>query len=148
MNTKWTFVLKVLNIQEENMRCVLERFHNDLKLLNNPTKTLKSEGFYKTNKVRYAWLFYTSPVCAYRTHFIGTYIAWVASLSALYDCFSYFDRNISLKRGAVVMVPLGKAHFLGLFTQGSWINELLPWYNWNNVENGIKPKWTNCPWSG
>ena len=33
------------------MRCVLERFQNDLKLLVQPTKTLKSEGFFKTNKV-------------------------------------------------------------------------------------------------
>lgn len=33
------------------MRCVLERFQNDLKLLVHPGKTLKSEGFFKTNKV-------------------------------------------------------------------------------------------------
>ena len=28
----------------------------------------------------------------------------------------------------------------GLFTQGSWISELSLWYNWNNVESGVKPK--------
>ena len=33
------------------MRVVLERFQNDLKLLQVPNKTLKSEGFFKTNKV-------------------------------------------------------------------------------------------------
>ena len=33
------------------MQCVLERFQNDLKLLMQGGKTLKSEGFFKTNKV-------------------------------------------------------------------------------------------------
>ena len=42
---------QILDLQETNMRCVLERFQNDLKLLLQPTKTLKSEGFFKTNKV-------------------------------------------------------------------------------------------------
>lgn len=44
-------VAQILDLQEPNMRCVLERFQNDLKLLVQPTKTLKSEGFFKTNKV-------------------------------------------------------------------------------------------------
>jgi ubiquitin carboxyl-terminal hydrolase 47 len=46
-----TLVAQVLALNEEDMRCVLERFHNDLKLLHMPNKTLKSEGFFKTNKV-------------------------------------------------------------------------------------------------
>ena len=42
---------QILDLQEPNMRVVLERFQNDLKLLQVPNKTLKSEGFFKTNKV-------------------------------------------------------------------------------------------------
>lgn len=34
-----------------HMRCVLERFHNDLRYLWMPQKTLKAEGFFKSNKV-------------------------------------------------------------------------------------------------
>ncbi|KAJ8315138.1 hypothetical protein KUTeg_007288 [Tegillarca granosa] len=41
----------VLNVPDTYMRCVLERFHNDLKYLNVPNKTLKSEGFFRSNKV-------------------------------------------------------------------------------------------------
>ncbi|KAL4232665.1 Ubiquitin carboxyl-terminal hydrolase 47 [Mactra antiquata] len=44
-------ISQVLGLKDANMRCVLERFHNDLKLLFSPMKTLKSEGFFKTNKV-------------------------------------------------------------------------------------------------
>ncbi|KAK3608441.1 hypothetical protein CHS0354_035441 [Potamilus streckersoni] len=44
-------VSQVLNIPETNMRCVLERFHSDLRLLSIPNKTLKTEGFFKSNKV-------------------------------------------------------------------------------------------------
>ncbi|XP_053398003.1 ubiquitin carboxyl-terminal hydrolase 47-like isoform X2 [Mercenaria mercenaria] len=46
-----TLVSQVLGLKQDDMRCVLERFHNDLKLLYMPNKTLKSEGFFKTNKV-------------------------------------------------------------------------------------------------
>jgi hypothetical protein len=34
------------------MRCVLERFHSDLRFLAVPNKTLKAEGFFKSNKVK------------------------------------------------------------------------------------------------
>ncbi|WAR06828.1 UBP47-like protein [Mya arenaria] len=44
-------IRQVLGFEDDGMRCVLERFHNDLKLLTVPQKTLKSEGFFKTNKV-------------------------------------------------------------------------------------------------
>ncbi|CAL1532778.1 unnamed protein product [Lymnaea stagnalis] len=42
---------KVFDLPAANMRCVLERFHNDLRPLVEPAKTLKAEGFYKSNKV-------------------------------------------------------------------------------------------------
>lgn len=44
-------VAEVLSVSEDKMRCVLERFHNDLKFLSVPNKTLKAEGFFKSNKV-------------------------------------------------------------------------------------------------
>ncbi|XP_062581808.1 ubiquitin carboxyl-terminal hydrolase 47-like [Saccostrea cucullata] len=44
-------VAKVLGVSVAQMRCVLERFHNDLKFLSVPNKTLKTEGFFKSNKV-------------------------------------------------------------------------------------------------
>ena len=44
--------LQVLGLPADSMRLVLERFHNDLRLLTNPSKTLKAEGFFKSNKVR------------------------------------------------------------------------------------------------
>lgn len=44
-------VSEVLDVPVTNMRCVLERFHNDLRYLWMPHKTLKSEGFFKSNKV-------------------------------------------------------------------------------------------------
>lgn len=40
-----------LKCQECQMRCVLERFHSDLRFLAVPNKTLKAEGFFKSNKV-------------------------------------------------------------------------------------------------
>ena len=43
--------LQVLGLPTTNVRLVFERFHNDLRPLNNPNKTLKSEGFFKSNKV-------------------------------------------------------------------------------------------------
>nr|KAG5708872.1 hypothetical protein BaRGS_009281 [Batillaria attramentaria] len=42
---------KVVGLPNGNMRLVLERFHNDLRLLTTPAKTLKAEGFFKSNKV-------------------------------------------------------------------------------------------------
>ncbi|ESP03989.1 hypothetical protein LOTGIDRAFT_206027 [Lottia gigantea] len=44
-------VSQKLNLPAENMRVVFERFHNDLRLLTVPNKTLKAEGFFKSNKV-------------------------------------------------------------------------------------------------
>ncbi|OWF37661.1 ubiquitin carboxyl-terminal hydrolase 47-like [Mizuhopecten yessoensis] len=44
-------VSEVLDVPVTNMRCVLERFHNDLRYLWMPHKTLKAEGFFKSNKV-------------------------------------------------------------------------------------------------
>ncbi|XP_069079700.1 ubiquitin carboxyl-terminal hydrolase 47 isoform X1 [Pleurodeles waltl] len=44
-------VSKATNLPVENMRLVLERCYNDLRLLNVPNKTLKSEGFFRSNKV-------------------------------------------------------------------------------------------------
>lgn len=46
-----TLTSQVLNLPIDKSRFVLEKFHNDLKLLHTPNKTLKSEGFFKTNKV-------------------------------------------------------------------------------------------------
>ncbi|BFZ09544.1 hypothetical protein BsWGS_12583 [Bradybaena similaris] len=42
---------QVLGCPSANMRCVLEKFPNDLWLLTDPLKTLKAEGFNKSNKV-------------------------------------------------------------------------------------------------
>ncbi|KAH9503711.1 Ubiquitin carboxyl-terminal hydrolase 47, partial [Bulinus truncatus] len=42
---------QMLGYPAATMRCVLERFHNDLRPLVEPSKTLKAEGFYKSNKV-------------------------------------------------------------------------------------------------
>lgn len=44
-------VSQILGLPTTSMRLVLEKFHNDLRLLTNPNKTLKSEGFFKSNKV-------------------------------------------------------------------------------------------------
>ena len=38
-------------LSAENMRVVLERCYNDLRLLYVPNKTLKAEGFFRSNKV-------------------------------------------------------------------------------------------------
>lgn len=46
-----TLLSKVLSLPRSSMRLVLERFHNDLRLLITPAKTLKAEGFFKSNKV-------------------------------------------------------------------------------------------------
>ncbi|XP_028914992.1 ubiquitin carboxyl-terminal hydrolase 47 isoform X3 [Ornithorhynchus anatinus] len=44
-------VSKALLLPTETMRIVLERCYNDLRLLNVPSKTLKAEGFFRSNKV-------------------------------------------------------------------------------------------------
>ena len=31
-------------------------------------------------------------------------------------------------------------HISKIFTQGALINEMPPWYNWNYVENSVKPQ--------
>ncbi len=50
------FVLQVLGVDAENMRVVLEKYYynNELRLLSVPNKTLKNEGFLRSNKVRFA----------------------------------------------------------------------------------------------
>ncbi|KAG7164653.1 Ubiquitin carboxyl-terminal hydrolase 47-like [Homarus americanus] len=40
-----------LNLNPDTMRVVLERYYNDLRPLTTDTKTLKMEGFYRSNKV-------------------------------------------------------------------------------------------------
>lgn len=44
-------VSNILKCPVDQMRCVLERFHSDLRFLAVPNKTLKAEGFFKSNKV-------------------------------------------------------------------------------------------------
>ncbi|XP_046546344.1 LOW QUALITY PROTEIN: ubiquitin carboxyl-terminal hydrolase 47-like [Haliotis rubra] len=44
-------VTQTLELESTEMTCVLERFHNDLRPLTVPNKTLKAEGFFKSNKV-------------------------------------------------------------------------------------------------
>lgn len=44
-------VASILQCDVDKMRCVLERFHSDLRFLAVPNKTLKAEGFFKSNKV-------------------------------------------------------------------------------------------------
>ena len=40
-----------LSVSPHDVRCVIERYYNTLKLLDVPSKTLLMEGFQKTNKV-------------------------------------------------------------------------------------------------
>ena len=40
-----------LAVAPQNVRCVIERYYNTLKLLDVPSKSLLVEGFQKTNKV-------------------------------------------------------------------------------------------------
>ncbi|RUS84034.1 hypothetical protein EGW08_008212 [Elysia chlorotica] len=42
---------KVMGVSTEHMRLVLDRFHSGLQPLTDPQRTLKAEGFYKSNKV-------------------------------------------------------------------------------------------------
>ncbi|XP_005108001.1 ubiquitin carboxyl-terminal hydrolase 47 [Aplysia californica] len=42
---------QILGYPAANMRCVLERFHNELRPLSELQKTLKAEGFYKSHKL-------------------------------------------------------------------------------------------------
>ncbi len=44
-------VAKVLDVPLASMRCVRECYYNDLRLLANPSRTLRIEGFIKSNKV-------------------------------------------------------------------------------------------------
>ena len=54
---------QVLGVGDANLCCVLERFHTDLKRLTAPKKTLKSEGFFKTNKVTLIGLLVVDTSC-------------------------------------------------------------------------------------
>ena len=46
--------LQILSVDAEKMRVVLEKYYynNELRLLTVPNKTLKSEGFLRSNKVK------------------------------------------------------------------------------------------------
>uniref|UniRef100_A0A671XKJ1 Ubiquitin carboxyl-terminal hydrolase 47 n=1 Tax=Sparus aurata TaxID=8175 RepID=A0A671XKJ1_SPAAU len=44
-------IAQATGLSAENMRVVLERCYNDLRLLYVPNKTLKAEGFFRSNKV-------------------------------------------------------------------------------------------------
>lgn len=44
-------ISKATHLPAEPMRIVLERCYNDLRLLSMPSKTLKAEGFFRSNKV-------------------------------------------------------------------------------------------------
>ncbi|KAH0502829.1 Ubiquitin carboxyl-terminal hydrolase 47 [Microtus ochrogaster] len=44
-------ISKASHLPAESMRIVLERCYNDLRLLSVPSKTLKAEGFFRSNKV-------------------------------------------------------------------------------------------------
>ncbi|XP_061466402.1 ubiquitin carboxyl-terminal hydrolase 47 isoform X2 [Rhineura floridana] len=44
-------ISKTIHLPAETMRVVLERCYNDLRLLNVANKTLKAEGFFRSNKV-------------------------------------------------------------------------------------------------
>ncbi|KAH0620880.1 hypothetical protein JD844_021747 [Phrynosoma platyrhinos] len=44
-------ISKTIHLPAETMRVVLERCYNDLRLLNVANKTLKTEGFFRSNKV-------------------------------------------------------------------------------------------------
>ncbi|XP_029438913.1 ubiquitin carboxyl-terminal hydrolase 47 isoform X1 [Rhinatrema bivittatum] len=44
-------VSKAIDLPAETMRIVLERCYNDLRLLSVPNKTLKAEGFFRSNKI-------------------------------------------------------------------------------------------------
>ena len=46
-----TAVAAQLTVSHHDIRCVVERYYNTLKLLDVPSKTLHVEGFQKTNKV-------------------------------------------------------------------------------------------------
>jgi len=46
-----TAIAARLNVSTDDVRCVVERYYNMLKLLDVPTKTLIVEGLQKTNKV-------------------------------------------------------------------------------------------------
>ena len=47
----WSCALQATGLSADTMRVVLERCYNDLRLLCVPNKTLKAEGFFRSNKV-------------------------------------------------------------------------------------------------
>ena len=51
VRTLMSVCVQELDLPVGSMRLVLERFHNDLRLLTTPSKTLKAEGFFKSNNV-------------------------------------------------------------------------------------------------
>uniref|UniRef100_A0A8C5WQH9 Ubiquitin carboxyl-terminal hydrolase 47 n=1 Tax=Laticauda laticaudata TaxID=8630 RepID=A0A8C5WQH9_LATLA len=53
-------ISKAVHLPAETMRVVLERCYNDLRLLNVANKTLKAEGFFRSNKVRYFFFSFLS----------------------------------------------------------------------------------------
>lgn len=59
-------VFQATHLPAETMRVVLERCYNDLRLLNVSSKTLKAEGFFRSNKV-HALVFelFNPCVCGY-----------------------------------------------------------------------------------
>lgn len=48
------FFVQATGLSAETMRVVLERCYNDLRLLYVPNKTLKAEGFFRSNKVSFS----------------------------------------------------------------------------------------------
>lgn len=46
--------VQATGLSAETMRVVLERCYNDLRLLYVPNKTLKAEGFFRSNKVSFS----------------------------------------------------------------------------------------------
>ena len=71
---------------------------------------------------------------------------WSYNKSNLSHGVAYLISEFNPHRGAASWwSALGKTHFLAqywLFTQGSWISELLTCLNWNNVKNAVKPNKT------
>lgn len=54
------FFAQATGLSAETMRVVLERCYNDLRLLYVPNKTLKAEGFFRSNKVRLLYFYIQS----------------------------------------------------------------------------------------
>lgn len=76
----------------ETMRVVLERCYNDLRLLYVPNKTLKAEGFFRSNKV---FLFLFSPFCVEKASYKKEILILV------FTCFlSGFCRELRVNRSS------------------------------------------------